>query len=367
MVVKIAEIADIHFGANVTITSKLYSDLTNHFINWIKENAPDINIIAICGDLFHSKLALTSDEAILAVRFVRDLRSSFPNAKIILVKGTRSHDLNQLDVFNGDNVSIYREVTEDYYDQNFRYLVIPEEYFPDKSVYDKYFNTTEKYDWVFFHGMFNFAGFSAVIQGCKYNKINFSPDDFKNCVYGKVVGGHIHDPLVSDNKLVEYCGSFERWRHGEDLTKGFRYHEYDSSSKKVIKDEFIPNPNCQIYKTILYKDLDCKNLEKLVDTVKELSKGVASLRIKVLRGDEITEEETSNLINTCLQFNNVSLYKEDKKKSSAKSEELIKRSEERKRRIKEYDNLSFEEITQKYAKDVLGKTITSEEIKEVLS
>lgn len=368
--IKIVEIADVHFGANVTLTLKLYNDLLKCFIGWIKDNAPDVNIIAICGDLFHLKLSLTSDESQLAIRFIEDLSSNFPNARILLIKGTRSHDLNQLDVFKpklSDNFKIYDTVTEDYYGEGFKYLVIPEEYYPDKSSYDKYFNTNEKYDWVFFHGMFDFAGGAALIQGSKFNKITFSPSDFENIVSGKVVGGHIHDPLVSKNGQIEYCGSFERWKHGEDLTKGFRYHEYDSEKKVVIKDEFIPNPNCQIFKTINFKDIDCTNLENLIKTLEKESKGLASLRVKVSKTDDITPSESENLVASCMQFSNVSLYKEAKIKSKDKTEDSIKESEERKKRIKEYENLSFEEITQKYAKEVLGKTITSEQIKEVLT
>ena len=225
MIYTIAEIADIHFGCNTQMTSRLYKELEEEFIGTLKQEKPDI--IAICGDMFDQKLMFTTFESQLSNKFIHVLRTEFPNALIILVKGTRSHDLNQLDNFKGyvdNNFRIYNEVTEDYYN-DFRFLVIPEEYYPDKSVYGKYLNTNEKYDWVFFHGMFSYA----LNANNRFNKITFTVEDFKNCVFGKVVGGHIHDPVESGN--VQYCGSFERWKHGENLTKGFRIHK---GSKKTL-------------------------------------------------------------------------------------------------------------------------------------
>lgn len=367
MKIKIAEIADIHFGFMSTATLKLYNNLKKYFIDWLKENSPDVNIIAICGDLFHLKLALTSNEAICAVRFIQDLRQEFPNARIILVKGTRSHDLNQLEVFNSmvsDNFKIYNTVEEDYYTDNFKYLVIPEEYYPDKSVYDKYLKSNEKYDWVFFHGMFSFAGSYALMTGNKFNKICFTSNEFDNCVYGKVVGGHIHIPL-EDNK-IQYCGSFERWKHGEEDKKGFRYHEYDTNTKKVIVDKYIENVGASIYKTLSFKDFDCDDLQKLVNQIKNKQDGCTSLRIKISKNDTITDIQSENLVAACMQFNNVVLFKENSTVKKSVSAEDIKASEDRKKRISEYDSLSFNEITIKYARDVLGKNITDKQIQEVL-
>ena len=365
MIYTIAEIADIHFGALSSLTVKLYTNLVNNFIGELKKDVPDI--IAICGDLFDQKLSLTTDESTYASLFIHKLRDDFPNSLIILVQGTRAHDLNQLDSFKGlvsNNFRIYTTVTEDYY-KDFRYLVIPEEYYPDKSVYDKYFNTSEKYDWCFFHGMFSFAGGYALQTGNKFNKICFTVDDFKNCVLGKVVGGHIHDHMESGN--VQYCGSFERWKHGEETSKGFRIHKYDTKSKKVVLDKFVENKDAQTYITVPFSEVDATNLEKLAKFVEKKAKGLTSLRIKISKGDTITEDETKNLVTVCLKFDNVVLLKESKITPKKNDEENKKISEERKKRIKEYDNLTFNQITQKYASEVFGKTLSDSDIEEVLT
>lgn len=366
MIVKICETSDLHYGANTFLTQKLYDHLKKNFVGFCKEKQPDI--IAICGDLYHTKLSLTSIEAHLAERFINDLRQACPNSRIILVNGTRSHDLNQLEVFKAyenENFKVYMKHTEDYYKNDFKYLVIPEEYFPDKTEYNKYFETKEKFDWVFFHGMFNFAGSYALKAGNKFNKICFAPEDFENCVSGMIVGGHIHDPLSKKN--VEYCGSFERWKHGEEMTKGFRYHEYDTKTKKVLVDKFIENVDCEKFITIDFKDLPCDNLEELVKIIKEKSSGVTSLRIKVSKGDGITDRQSENLMAASLQFPNVVLYKESKIEVHRNTEEEKKEMEERRKRISEYEGLTFEQITKKYSKEVFGKTVTDEQIQEILS
>ena len=362
--ITIVEIADIHFGASSSLTMKLYENLNKNFIDKIKQYSPDI--IAVCGDLFDQKLALTTVESTCAQLFIHRLKDNFPNSLIILIRGTKSHDLNQLDSFKGlvsEKFRIYNTVSEDYY-KGFRFLVIPEEYYPDKTVYEKYFKTSEKYDWCFFHGLFSFAGSYALQVGNKYNKICFTVDDFKDCVFGKVVGGHIHDPLESGN--VQYCGSFERWKHGEEKPKGFRIHKYDETTKQVILDEFITNDDAQKYITLLFSDIDATDLEKLVLFLKEKSKGLTSLRIKICKTDTISENEINNLVAACLKLDNVVLYKENRIKPKKDNEESQKRAEERKSRIKEYEGLTFNQITKKYAKEILGKDITEEMISEVL-
>ena len=365
--IKIAEISDIHFGAMTTMTIQLFENLKNNFIGWLEKNEPDVNIIAICGDLFHLKLSLDSTEAKLASHFIDILQMKFPKARIILIKGTRSHDLNQMDIFSSrcnDNFKIYNTVTDDYYGDNFRYLVIPEEYYPDKSAYDKYLTSGEKFDWVLFHGMFSFAGGYALQTGNKFNKVCFSSSEFNDIVYGKVVGGHIHIPM--EEGKVQYTGSFERWRHGEEEPKGFRFHEYDSVSKKVIRDEFIVNKDTPIYKTISFKEVNVDNLEELTKQLDALRKDCYSLRVKIGKSEEITDEQSENLVAACLQFNNVVLLKESRNVKKKDTEEEQKISEERKKRIKEYEGLTFNEITIKYAKEVLHKTITEKQIQEVL-
>lgn len=368
MKIKIAEIADIHFGVSSAHTIKTFENLEKNFIGWLKENNPDVNIIAICGDLFHLKLSLNSTEAKMAIGFVDRLVEEFPNARIILVKGTKSHDLDQLEVLSSrcnENFKIYNTVCEDYYGDNFHYLVIPEEYYSDKSIYDKYLKRDEKYDWGFFHGLFTFAGSYALQNNVKIHKISFNSKEFDNVILGKFVGGHIHMPM-EENK-IQYCGSFSRWKHGEEENKGFRYHEYDTDTKRILKDEFIVNNDTFIYKTLPFTYFDTCDLEKLTKQIRDEAIKCTALRIKINKTDVVTDAQASNLVAACTQFNNVSIKKETAVVNKTSSEEDKKLSEERKQRIKEYEGLTFNEITIKYANEFLHRSITDEQISEILS
>lgn len=364
MLVKIACIADIHFGAQTSMTDLLYKNLHKYFIDILKTKKPDIIVIA--GDYFHTKLSVTSVEAQLAINFIRELKDSFPMSTILILRGTESHDMNQLNVFSSlidDKFKVYDKFTVDIVN-GMKLLLIPEEYYPSKDVYSEVLNPVEKYDWVFFHGLFSHAGSYATKVGNKFNKICFSTTDFANNVYGRVTGGHIHDPIVKDN--VDYCGSFDTWIFGEKPEKGFRYYEYDTSTKQVLKNEFVKNEGNHSYVTINFKDIDCTNVDSLVKRISEESVKVDWLRIKVSRNDVISDTEIQNLVSVSMKFQNVVLLKESIGVNREKSEEEKRADIDRKNRISEYENLSFNQITKKFAKDKFDVSITDDQIAEVL-
>ena len=68
-----------------------------------------------------------------------------------------------------------------------------------------------------------------------------------------------------------------------------------------------------------------------------------------------------------MKFDNVVLTKDSKITPRKNDEDSLKKSEERKKRIKEYDGLTFNQITIKYAEKMLCKKISEENIYEVLS
>ena len=367
MIKKIAAIADIHWGASSTMTTKLNDNLNKFFLDKLKILDPDI--IAICGDYFHFKLPMTSVEAQLAVSFMGKLKQTFPNKYILLIKGTETHDLNQLEIFRqleDKYFRIYNNFTIDIID-DMKVLIIPEEYFPNKDTYSEVLNPTIKYDWVFFHGLFSHAGNYAAKVGNKFNKICFNVSDFANNVYGRVTGGHIHDHIVKDN--VDYCGSFDAWIFGEKPEKGFMYYEYDTVNKTVTHNEFILNEGRQIYKTISHKELPCDNIDELIKSIFDIlsDQSITALRIKVSRNNTVTDTEIQNLVSASMKFSNVVLYKEAINVIKDKTSEEKKEDEDRKKRINEYSDLTFNQITKKFAKEVLNYNISDEQINEVLS
>lgn len=91
------------------------------------------------------------------------------------------------------------------------------------------------------------------------------------------------------------------------------------------------------------------------------------MRIKVSRNDTVTDTEIQNLVSASMKFSNVVLYKEAINVVKDKTSEEKKEDEDRKKRINEYSDLTFNQITKKFAKEVLNYNISDEQINEVLS
>jgi DNA repair exonuclease SbcCD nuclease subunit len=363
-IISIAVISDIHFGANYSQTLDLYNALKKNFINKLKASPPDI--IVIGGDLFDRKLSVNSSEAALCNDFIINLKLTFPSTYILLIKGTRAHDLDQLNLFKplvDEKFRIYEQVTVEYI-CDMKLLIIPEEYFPDKKVYDKYLKVTDPYDFVFFHGLFSHAGSYA--KASNPNKICFSWDDFKDNVYGKVIGGHIHKRVSYKN--IEYTNSFDRWIHGEEEDKGYIILSYNNKTKKVLSFDFIINKDSHKYITVLYKDIYKLSTDDMVRTLSTKAGCVKSLRVKIEKDDPVTEEKLHTLLNISFDIPNMTIDKREQLQTTEDSISVEKQKElqERKKEISKYDKLSFEEITIKYAADKFNLKVTEDDIKAAL-
>jgi DNA repair exonuclease SbcCD nuclease subunit len=364
-IISIAAIADIHFGANFTQTIGLHNSLKKYFISKLQDTPPDI--IVIGGDLFDKKLSVNSPEAVFCNDFIMTLHTLFPKTYILLLKGTRHHELDQLNLFKplvNEYFRIYEKVTVEYI-LDMKLLIIPEEYYSHKSVYNEFLKVQVPYDFVFFHGLFSHAGSYA--KASNTNKILFSWDDFKDNVYGKVVGGHVHKRMSYKN--IEYINSFDRWRHGEEEDKGYLYITYNKRMKKVLSLDYIINEEAFKYVTLYYKDIYLLKTDELIKLLNEKAKGVKSLRIKIEKDDPVTDDKLHVLLTISFNIPNLVI---DKKSQMNLDENTIsierqKELEERKNEIAKYDKLSFEEITIKYAKEKFNATISEANIKEAFT
>jgi DNA repair exonuclease SbcCD nuclease subunit len=363
--ISITAIADIHFGANFTQTIKLSEALKKYFTNKLLESPPDI--IVLGGDLFDKKLSVNSPEAVLCNDFILSLYHLFPNTYKLLIKGTRSHDLDQLNLFKplvSEYFRIYEKVAIEYI-LGMKLLIIPEEYYTNKNVYDPYLKIKEPYDFVFFHGLFSHVGSYA--KASNVNKICFSWEDFKDIVCGKVIGGHIHKRISYKN--IEYINSFDRWGHGEEEDKGYLYIIYNAKARKIISLDYIVNKDSHKYITVFYKDIYQLSVDELIKKLSEIAKGVKSLRIKIEKDDPLTDEKLHTLLT--ISFNIPNLVIDKKAQMNIEENEISlekqKELQERRNEIAKYDKLTFEEITIKFAKEKLNATITENDIKEAFS
>lgn len=252
MIVKGVVLADIHFGA---------LDTSETFREWEKFLIPTLEYIqpqygVICGDLFHYKMNVNSEDFrnLLGCMFM--LAEYCPETEWHIIEGTRSHDGLQ----NKTLETIFENVTDLFEESSdleilenrfhFYYkvteanicglncLMIPEEYVEDKGeFYKEYFN--KKYDMVFGHGMTDMMYYAET-----------KPDQMKNVpgspvfkvselldIGNYVFFGHIHTHKISGN--FESVGSLMRLEFGTDAV-GFDEVCYDPKTE-LAEIEYFEN------------------------------------------------------------------------------------------------------------------------------
>jgi len=291
MIYKGLVISDIHFGA--IPPKNLYYQLNQSFLNTMKKTQ-DLNLVVINGDLLDHKLSFNSDSSKLAIKFITEIVkiAKKKKIKVRIIKGTKSHDLDQLDNFmyleseSGIDFRIINTVTSEQMFPDLKILYIPEEYMENKEeFYKNYFN--EEYDLCFGHGTFNHVSFiNKEIESEKpiKNAPIFSFFEIKDMVKGPIIFGHIHQANAYKKKIF-YCGSFTRWCFGEEEKKGFRTFVYSTKSNN-FKVGFIENKLAPTYKTIDITDLFQNNDKSIEEKIFDIEKikeeeNVDYLRLKI--------------------------------------------------------------------------------------
>ena len=255
----IVTIGDIHFGA---MDSKiLLKELREEFINRLKE-MPIIDLIVITGDLYDHKLSLNSNHTKASFSFIRELCdiAIMKDAAIRVIKGTLSHDNDQLDNLNmfADmcDFRVINTLVGEYF-RGSNILYMPEEYVDDdSSYYDEW--SEIQWDLIFGHGMIKDASFIAHKQESAITMkkaIVLKTEKLLDACKGVIMFGHIHTP-GKYRKRFYYGGSFSRWSFGEEEDKGFNIIYYNSEYPERVKVEFMKNKQARIYDTVT---LDIRN------------------------------------------------------------------------------------------------------------
>lgn len=365
---KIVSVADLHIGSRADIKRYFEVELMQ-IVNFVKEKKPDI--LAFCGDLYDKRISKDSEFDHYGNLFVNTIAILCQEigCLFILIKGTISHDYNQLNSYLhlaklNKFVRICNTCQEIEW-KGCKFLIIPEEYEYDKYKFykDTVYNPEKKYDFVFGHGSFDFACPYATESG-RNSHILFTTKDFKDNVYGKVVFGHVHIRIAKDN--VIYVSSFSRDSFGEEKSKGFLYHEYDEKNKKILKEEFIENKEAPIYKTILASNLE-DDEKKMFDQLNSIFKDCYKLRVIVT--NECTTSKYNNLVAYSYKNNDFVIKKINKgfsKEEEEKNKENDKKREARKTKLSKYEGMNFYDITKTIAKEDYHLEYTSEEITEAI-
>lgn len=355
MKLNVTVIADIHIGKKDD--KRLWKELQEVFIPTIND---DLDLLVISGDLFDRVIKLNEAASNYVFKFIDQLviLSKIHNFKIRIVKGTKSHDFNQLNNFQAyevdDNFGIANEVCEEELFEGVNVLYIPEEYVENpEEYYKEYFN--HKYDLIFFHGMMDFVGCSAHLSEGKNSKTapTFKSSQIAELAYGPIVGGHIHTGDTYKNKIF-YTGSFSRFNFGEPEKKGFVNYTYDTVTKEY-EVKHIENTLAPEYVTVKLQDLD-GSLEEKLDKIKTLREGYENVRIDISeqdkKGNENLVEAIKNLTDENVKLKVSNSFEES---YDSRFDFVLKRT------------YSLDETIKRFISITKGKDLSSEVIKKIIT
>lgn len=269
-----AVIADIHFGKKDDV--KLYEELNNYFIQFIK-NEKDLNLIVIAGDLFDRVIKMNEFTAKIIMDFVMKIIELCKEKNILfrIIKGTKTHDFNQLQVFHNleneyDFFKIYEKVDIETI-EGLKFLYLPEEY-PESiySYYEKYLNN--EYDCIIGHGMIDFVSYTGDDDSERMvrNAPVWKAKDLMNICNGPIVFGHIHDFHEYKEKIY-YCGSFSRFSFADKEDKGFLYFSINKKDSSDFEPCFYENEEAPKYYEIDFNNFkgDSASKMKLIEALKK--------------------------------------------------------------------------------------------------
>lgn len=250
--IPIIVIADLHFGNLKVPTELLIERLDKYFLPKLQNQQV---MLIIPGDVFHSSLSLTNTDSHAVISWIINLFDHLEQHKsyLRLIRGTYSHDRNQLSLFKKLYSNNKYTFSFNYYEkieyENFpefddlKFLYIPDD-IPFKTTSDVLdhikevlanFNTPQ-IDYIFGHGAFKHTFPPGLLS---YPKILFEKEHFQNIVKRYCIFGHIHMPSTNGN--IIYTGSFDCLNHGENTKKGFLY----INNHKI---KFIQNQEATIFK-----------------------------------------------------------------------------------------------------------------------
>jgi DNA repair exonuclease SbcCD nuclease subunit len=337
MIYTILTIADIHFGA--LEPKRLYNELSQ-VIEYIKNNK--IDLLVIDGDYWDSKQSLNNKISSYGISFMSELHqlSIDFNFQIRVVLGTKSHDYDQLDVFNcfeDNHFKIFRVNTYEETLPDMHAIYCPDETIETKKYVETYIDNITRggYNIGFFHGNFDVVMVDIPTQETEIQSVNnviFEYSLWERVVNGPLIAGHWHTHRVY-NRLT-YVGSYSRFGFGEEEPKGFLITELNTDDNSFT-NTFIENKKAQIYKSFIintqvFSSIDdfSKILNHISEELEADSDMKVRIRIDLMDDSPLTKQFADFTKNFFINSRRVKIAINNKHVSKKKKEEDEKKKEE---------------------------------------
>lgn len=284
---RLVNISDIHIGKKDDMRLKEELEI---FFDYLKDTE-NIDMITISGDLFDRVLTANEYGTTLALEFIQRLIDLYiPEIAIRIIKGTRSHDFNQLDILKvfkekaGSHFKIIEKNEVEVFN-GYKILYLPEEYPTD---YDDFYKENllgvedKVYDFIIGHGMIDFIAFTGYEDDSE-NRVHGTPthkaDDLIRVTKGPIIFGHIHEKQEYKDKIY-YTGSYSRYSFDTPSEKGFMVFDIDDDDPSKFKMTFIENTKAPTYAVLDIDKLNLEGIDDHVKYIKELSDKYDFVKIK---------------------------------------------------------------------------------------
>lgn len=363
-----AHISDIHFGA--MDGEQLYREMKNEFIGTLKK-LPVLDVIFIQGDLTHYELGLNSRHAYYMLKtFEKIVKfAKKRNVAIRVIKGTKSHDHDQLDVLttfsNEVDIKVIRTVQVEEFN-GAKILYIPEEYMKDPdSYYAEYFDDT--YDYIIGHGMMEEESFHN-----NNNQLHLSDAPVFNTKQLSSIGhvicfGHIHNAHVWND--VYYTGSFSRWQFGEEEPKGFLISLFDKETKKKVILPIINKMARKYSDFIIDKYVETLDVELIIDLIESRYIDNKIYKMRVIVNEKKDSEYMGKvaIIQNHFTYNRLIEIVIKNSKLKADEEDEIGLEIEEKYKYLFDDNLNPTQKISLFIKNEKGYELSPEKVEELIN
>lgn len=332
----ILAIADIHWGA--MDPDEMYNNL-QLVLDFIRLKN-DIDMVVICGDYFDYRLTLNSKPALYAIRWFDELYMTCKLSgvkKLRAVKGTKEHDNDQWEAIRPKDSGIDKE---DFF-RKFYTCTVEESlpglhciYCPDETInvkqYDELYleQKMSAPDIGFFHGNFDTLLPKLVIDQnleAEVPSIIYFKEQWQNLINGPMISGHWH--VFTDQDPLIYIGSYDRWKFGEEVDKGFLFVQYDTDDHSYFWKRII-NPFARRYSQLTIDNSLCKSPEdfaELLDDIERLRDTDPEMKIKVKFQISVDDSES---IQNFEEFRNVA----NKLKVKCDTKDLVRKEKKKKER-----------------------------------
>ena len=291
MIYKFIVLADIHWGAMHHKNMYNNLELVLEFIRQMKNN---IDFVVIAGDYFDCRLQLNSKTALSAVRWFDKLIQTCKKSnvkKVRMIKGTREHDNDQLEVFRAPYESedgffkLYNTTESEELLPDLLCVFCPDENMNLKDYHQTYYSKFMPNPSIgFFHG-----NFDSILPEIEYNRIQennlptmiYEYEKFSRVIKGPLISGHWH--VKNEYKSLYYVGSYDRWKFNEEEDKGFIYGEINTESDEYFIHR-VRNPLARQYKTLIINSDECYSPEhfaRLLDMIHDEIKKDSEVMLRV--------------------------------------------------------------------------------------